>query len=577
MGSASHDPDASSLRIALAQINPTVGAIEANARLIVAQIEAAREAGAALVLFPELVICGYPPEDLLLKEHFVAACEEALEEVAEAARGIVALVGFPEATETDVYNSLGILADGALHATYRKIHLPNYGIFDERRYFAAGEHPGLLKLGSVAIGLTICEDIWFAGYPSTDLVAAGAQLILNASASPYHRGKGSFREQLVAERVAETGVPLALCNLVGGQDELIFDGHSAVVGGDGTTLARGPQFAPELIVCQLTPTPSRARIGATGVEVVARFDAPDRPSHQAAPPAPLAAPLSDVAEVYLALQSGLHDYCAKNRFAEIVIALSGGIDSALVALLAVDAIGADAIHLVSMPSPHSSSGTQADARQIALNLGSDFLELPINAAMSTFDELLAKPFSADTNSAAAALAEENLQARIRGMIVMALSNRFGWLVVATGNKSEMSVGYATLYGDMAGGFALIKDVPKTLVYDLVRYRNEQAETELIPQSVIDRAPSAELRPDQRDSDSLPDYELLDRILEEYVELDRSREEIVATEIDADAVDRVLGLVDRAEYKRRQAPPGVRISPKAFGRDRRLPITNRFGG
>jgi NAD+ synthase (glutamine-hydrolysing) len=558
--------ETATLRLALAQINPTVGDIDGNARLISGWLDQARGAGAGLVVFPELAITGYPPEDLLLKPHFLDAARVALEELASAVDGIVAVVGFPERANA-VHNSAAVLADGRVAAVYRKILLPNYGVFDERRYFAPGDSPAMFELNGVAVGLTICEDIWFPGPPAATEAEAGAQLIVNPSASPYHRGKGMTRERMVADRARETGAAFALCNTVGGQDELVFDGHSVVIGGDGETLARAGQFREELLLCDLELELGTAREDG-GADVLGRFEVA---GPQTAAPASLADALEPAAEVYEALRLGLADYVDKNGFERVLVAVSGGIDSALVALLAVDALGPDRLTCVVMPSPHSSSETQADARAIAANLGAELVEIPIEEAMETYEQLL----SAD--GGLAGLAAENLQARIRGNLMMALSNRSGWLVLTTGNKSEMSVGYATLYGDMAGGFAVIKDVPKTLVYELVRYRNALEGRDLIPASVLERAPSAELRPDQRDDDSLPPYEVLDRILEAYVEGDAGREEMLAQGLPSGAVDEVMAMVDRSEYKRRQAPPGVKITPKSFGRDRRLPITNRFRG
>src|SRR3954452_20371369 len=554
------------LRLALAQIDPTVGDIEGNAGLISESIERARDAGAQLVLLPELCLSGYPPEDLVLRPDFLDAVRQGLDGIAADVEGTVALVGFPERMERSphdlehfdplidappppAYNSLAVLADGEVRAIYRKCHLPNYGVFDERRYFEPGTDPALIEVDGALIGLTVCEDIWHAGFPEREEAAAGAQLIVNASASPYHRGKGRAREGMVAERARTNGVAFALCNAVGGQDELVFDGASVVIGADGETLARAAQFEPELLFCDLS-LPGGGDAGAS-----------------------IATPLpSEEAEVYAALSLGLRDYVEKNGFDHVVIALSGGIDSALVALIAVDALGADRVSVVVMPSPPSSDDTQGDARTIAANLGVELIEISIAEAMEAYDHALATSFE----GAEPGLAEENVQARIRANLVMALSNKVGWLVLTTGNKSEMSVGYATLYGDMAGGFAVIKDIFKLLVYRLVRWRNEEEGRELIPGAVLERPPSAELRPDQLDQDSLPPYETLDKILEAYVERDEGIEALVAQGLPEDLVMEVVRLVDRAEYKRRQAPPGVRVSTKAFGRDRRLPITNRFG-
>jgi NAD+ synthase (glutamine-hydrolysing) len=540
------------LRIALAQIDPTVGDIDGNAAKVADWIGRAREGGADLVIFPELAIPGYPAEDLYLKRHFVEAGNRAVQELAKGVTGIVALVGFaePAAGGGDGYrqahNALAVLAGGGVREVYRKLRLPNYAVFDEQRYFAPVDEPRMIEVAGTPVGLTICEDVWVEGPPASVEVGAGARLIANPSGSPYHRGKGREREEMFAERARAYGAHLAFCNLVGGQDELVFDGHSFVIDPDGNVVARAAQFEEELLFC-------------------------DVPSSGAAE---LREPLEDSAEVYGALVLGLRDYVGKNGFRHVGIALSGGIDSALVALLAADALGAENVSCVVMPSPHSSAETQDDARAIAANLGTELIEIPIEATMGSYEEALASGIGAGGNHG---LAAENIQARIRGNMMMALSNEHGWLVLTTGNKSEMSVGYATLYGDMAGGFAVIKDVPKTLVYELVRYRNREAGSELVPASVIERAPSAELRPDQLDSDSLPPYDLLDQVLEAYVERDQGREQMIEAGLPSEVVDEVVRMVDRAEYKRRQAAPGIRITPKAFGRDRRLPITNRFGG
>ncbi len=579
------------LRVALAQVNTTVGDIEGNARLVRAWIGRAREAGAQLVVFPEQTLTGYPAEDLWLKQHFLEQADRALAELAADVEGIVALVGFPE-REGATYNSVAVIADRTVRAAYRKVLLPNYSVFDERRYFEPGHTPALIEVDGVRVGLTICEDIWYAGPPASVEALAGASLIVNPSASPYHRGKGIAREEMVVERARETGAAFALCNLVGGQDELVFDGHSVVVSHDGRTLARATQFEPELLVCDVPVPPSPgAEPESVGAPLLASIDVP---SPREPVESTLAEPLDPDAEVYAALVLGLGDYVRKNRFERVLVAVSGGIDSALVMLIAADAVGPENVTGVVMPSPHSSAETQADARAIVRNLGAELVEIPIQPAMRAYDQLLATGGASrdgageahpgaesarelETGGPGTELAAENIQARIRGNLMMALSNQSGWLVLTTGNKSELSVGYATLYGDMAGGFAVIKDVPKTLVYRLVRHRNSRADRELVPESVLERAPSAELRPDQRDEDSLPPYEVLDRILVAYVEEDRGRDEIVAEGLDPDLVNEVIAMVDRSEYKRRQAPPGIRITDKAFGRDRRLPITNRFRG
>ena len=558
------------MRVALAQIDPTVGDVDGNAAKIAEWIGRAEAEGAELTIFPELGLPGYPAEDLYLKRHFVEANRAAVEELARGVGAGVVLVGFAEPVagggdHRHAHNSVAVLAGGEVRAVYRKNRLPNYAVFDEQRYFVPGTEPLTVDAAGAKVGLTVCEDLWVEGPPASIEAGEGARLIANPSGSPYHRGKGREREQMFAARARAYGTHLAFCNLVGGQDELVFDGQSFVVEPGGEVIARAAQFEEELLVCEVpSPGPGPG-------------------------PGRIAEPLADLAEVYGALVLGLRDYVRKNGFRHVGIALSGGIDSALVALLAADALGPGSVSCVVMPSPHSSDETQADARTIASNLGVEAIEIPIAATMDAYEAALGNAFQRGDDGAAAPLpgdptrpsepdlAAENIQARIRGNVMMALSNKHGWLVLTTGNKSEMSVGYATLYGDMAGGFAAIKDVPKTLVYELVRDRNEAAGRELVPASVLERAPSAELRPDQRDSDSLPPYELLDRVLEAYVERDQGREEMIAAGMPAGVVDEVVRLVDRSEYKRRQAAPGIRITPKAFGRDRRLPITNRFGG
>jgi NAD+ synthase (glutamine-hydrolysing) len=597
------------VRLALCQINATVGDIAGNAELIRRGMRQGGEAGADLVLVPELALTGYPPEDLLLKEHFLADAARALGELAAETRNIVAVVGFPERAE-DVYNAAAVLAEGTLHAIYRKVFLPNYGVFDEQRYFQAGPAGAVMDIGSERVGLTVCEDIWEPGPPASEESLAGATLIINISASPYHAGKGAERERMFAQRARDNIACVAFCGLVGGQDELVFDGHSCVIDHTGRTLARAAQFQEEMLLCDVDlAAAGAARLRDASHRPAARrserraLTLPGLPAAAAAslavesvapspPAAPVAARLHEPlapaeAEVYGALALGLHDYVTKNGFEHVVLGLSGGIDSALVACLAVDALGRKRVSTTIMPSPYSSSSTQQDARDLSAALGVGALELPIESVMEAYRGLLAEPFRGRDED----LTEENLQARIRGNLLMALSNKFGWLVLTTGNKSEMSVGYTTLYGDLAGGFAVIKDVAKTLVYRLCEWRNSPAGAleggahvgaatpalSPIPVSIIERAPSAELRRDQRDEDSLPPYAILDRILEGYVEFDQSREQLIAQGLSEQDVDQTIRLVDLAEYKRRQAPPGIKISARAFGRDRRMPITNRYRG
>jgi len=591
------------LRLALCQLNATVGDIAGNAERIREGLEQAREAAADLVLFPELALTGYPPEDLLLKEHFLADARSALEGLASQTQGLIAVVGFPERAE-DVFNAAAVLADGALHAIYRKVYLPNYGVFDEQRYFQAGPAGAVLDIGSERIGLTVCEDIWEPGPPASEEALAGATLIANISASPYHAGKGAERELMFAQRARDNLACVAFCGLVGGQDELVFDGHSCVIDHTGATIARAAQFEEELLVCDLDldaaaaarlrdpghrPAARRTERRAHEMPALAGARANARAAGARAPASRAVSPqLEPVeAEVYAALTLGLRDYVLKNGFGHVVLGVSGGIDSALVACLAVDALGAECVSATIMPSPYSSSATQGDARELTARLGVRTCELPIEPVMAAYQDTLREVFAGRQ----ADLTEENLQARIRGNLLMALSNKFGWLVITTGNKSEMSVGYTTLYGDLAGGFAVIKDVPKTLVYALSEWRNSAAGAATraggaqgaprvaapIPPSIIERPPSAELRHEQRDEDSLPPYEVLDRILQGYIELDRSSEQLIAQGLPAADVERAIRLVDLAEYKRRQAPPGIKITPRAFGRDRRMPITNRYRG
>jgi NAD+ synthase (glutamine-hydrolysing) len=571
------------MRLALAQINTTVGDLDGNRERILRGVEEAKAAQADLVLFPELAVTGYPPEDLLLRPGFIRAAEESLRELARDARGITALVGFPH-FDRDLFNACAVCTDGEVKAIYRKRFLPNYGVFDEDRYFAPARDLLLLQHGETLIGPTICEDLWQPGPPATDLALAGAQLLTNISASPFHLCRDREREEMFATRARDNACFIAFCNAVGGQDELIFDGHSLVLDEDGQVLARAPGFEETLLVVDVDPADA---VGRRLRDVRRRALARERDTlpeaavvHVGAPkgtPDPIepeiAPRLEELEQMRLALELGLRDYVDKNGFSDVVIGVSGGIDSAVTAALAAEALGPERVHCVSMPSRYSADETRSDAKRLAESLGTDFRELPIHDVVNATDAVLAESFAGRESD----LTEENLQARIRGVLLMALSNKFGWLVVATGNKSELSVGYATLYGDMAGGFALLKDVFKTDVFRLARHLNAKAGKQLIPATIIERAPSAELREQQLDEDSLPPYPALDRVLEAYVEQDRSREELSHDGFDPDVVERALALIDRAEYKRRQAPPGVRLTPKAFGRDRRTPITNRWRG
>ena len=572
------------MRLALAQINTVVGDLVGNRRRILASLDEARTEGVDLIMFPELAVTGYPPEDLLLRPAFVRAAEASLREIAAACTGVAALVGTPW-FDRDLYNACAVCAEGEIKAFYRKRYLPNYGVFDEDRYFAAGRELVLLRLGRTLIGLTICEDIWQPGPPATDLSRAGAELLVNLSASPFHVGKAEDREEMLVTRARDNSTFLAFCNGVGGQDELLFDGHSVVLDDEGEVLARAPGFEEALLVVDVDPDGAigrrlrdvrrralaRGRTGEGGEEeeepVVVELG--ESVVSTQSPAAGTAVAFdAELEQMRKALVLALRDYADKNGFGDVVLGVSGGIDSALVAALAADAVGPERVHCVSMPSRFSSAGTRTDARRLAESIGCDFREVAIEEIVSAFHAAL---------GGLDGLAAENLQARVRGTMLMALSNAHGWLVLATGNKSELSVGYSTLYGDLAGGFALIKDVYKTDVFRLVGYLNERAGRELIPGSIFERAPSAELRDEQLDSDSLPPYSELDPVLEEYVELDRSREELIAEGFDPNVIERAIGLIDRAEYKRRQAPPGVKLRPRAFGRDRRTPITNRWQG
>jgi NAD+ synthase (glutamine-hydrolysing) len=544
------------MRIALCQLNPTVGNVDANADAVVEWAERAAAAGADLALFPELVLSGYPAEDLWLKPHFVARCEAALERLA-ARLPLPCVVGCPIAVVDGTSNAAAYIQDGQVCGTYAKQLLPNYAVFDEHRWFAAGTQPLVVEVPvpggrPVAVAITICEDGWVADGPAMQAAAAGAEVVVNLSASPWRVGRATDREAVVVDRARETGCWIALCNQVGGQDELVFDGHSLVAAPDGTVVARGVQFAPDMVVTEVGPDAPVAAAPAEELQPVER-------------------------EVWEGLVLGLRDYVRKNGFESVVLGLSGGIDSALVLALAVDALGAGHVHAATMPSRFSSEGTRCDAHDQAARLGVTINELAIQPIVDGFESTLAPAFAGTVRD----VTEENLQARVRGTLLMALSNKFGHLLLATGNKSEGSVGYATLYGDMNGGFAPIKDLYKQRVYELARWRNEHAaaagEPPVIPPSVIERAPSAELAPDQRDEDSLGDYARLDAILRLLVDEDLGVEDVVRRGFDEDHVTRVQRMLDRAEYKRRQGAPGTRVSAKAFGRDRRMPITNGFDG
>lgn len=563
------------LRIAMAQINPTVGDLAGNRDRIIDTIGLAKKAGADIVAFPELAVTGYPPEDLLLKPQFVRDNLRTLREVQRATTGITAVVGFVDRKDL-LYNAAAILHNGKLAYVYHKILLPNYGVFDEYRYFRPGHRYPLITLKGVTLGVNICEDIWFKEGPTRSQALAGAEVIININASPYHKGKGRERLKMLTRRARENNVIVSYTNAVGGQDELVFDGQSMVIDGKGKLLASGNQFMEELLITDIKvpdrkPARSSARSGH--FESIDRIVLSERPAQKkklltgrkVVPSLPVCE------EVYRALVLGTRDYMRKNGFRTAVIGLSGGIDSSLVAAVAADALGRENVVGVFMPSQYSSNESREDALDLVTNLGIKYLEIPIGQTFDAYLNTLRCEFSRTKQD----VTEENLQARIRGNILMALSNKFGWLVLTTGNKSEMSVGYATLYGDMAGGFAVIKDVPKTLVYDVCRCVNKLAGTTLIPKRVMTKAPTAELRPNQKDSDSLPVYSVLDPILKAYVEDDKDFREILKMGFDRETVKKVIRLVDSSEYKRRQAPPGIKITPRGLGKDRRFPITNRY--
>ncbi|MCX5808905.1 MAG: NAD+ synthase [Proteobacteria bacterium] len=583
-------------RIAVAQINTTVGDLDGNCKKMKNYVEMAVDMKADIAVFPELVITGYPPEDLLLKPKFVEDNVKVLDEFARSVHDIIAIAGFVNRIGEDLYNAAAIVYNGEIAGIYHKSLLPNYGVFDEKRYFQAGSEPLVFQYGGLIFGVNICEDIWHEEGPTRMQVLHGAQLILNINASPYHAGKIRQREEVVKTLARENHVPIIYANLVGGQDELVFDGQSLVVDEKGTIMARAEAFKEDLLVVDMLLAGGERR-AESGEGVAAGFSLREvrkqnliklktqnhalerlyrgsKLKTKERPPIPgrKAEPLLEpAAEVYEALKLGLHDYVVKNGFKRVAIGLSGGIDSSLVAVVAADALGKKNVAGVSMPSRYTSEASRVDAKGLADQLGIELLEVPIDGVYSAYQSSfnpLFKGLSEDTT-------EENIQARIRGNILMALSNKFGWLVLTTGNKSEMSVGYATLYGDMAGGFAVIKDVPKMLVYELSRYRNTI--NPVIPERVLTKAPTAELKPDQKDQDTLPPYDILDRILEAYIEGDKYGEAIISPSLQKETVERTLHMVDISEYKRRQSPPGIKITPKAFGKDRRMPITNKYRG
>ena len=572
------------LRVGIAQINPTVGDLTGNTKKIIESIHQARSLGVDLLTLPELAITGYPPEDLLLKPHFISQNMASLNEIAEHTSNIAVVIGFVD-SDGDTYNAAGMLYNGNLVGVYHKHYLPNYGVFDENRYFRAGREYPVFIVRGVGIGVNICEDMWYETGPAVVQAHAGARVLINIGASPYHAGKGISRERMFATRASDSVAIVVHNNLVGGQDELLFDGNSLIISEKGEVIARARQFEEDFLVADLDvdsvlrsqlhdPRPKKAspwvmeRLDKTiMIEVSAESTSAAR-----SPVIPTRVDrLEEHAEIYSALVLGTRDYVRKNGFEKVVIGLSGGLDSGLVATIATDALGADNVICVYNPSRYSSPGSKTDAEALARNLAVRFMVIPVEQIFSSYLDTLAEPF----RNTEPDVTEENIQARIRGNILFALSNKFGWLVLACSNKSETATGYTTLYGDMAGGFVPLKDVPKTMVFELAQHRNRQAGKELIPSAILTKAPSAELRPNQKDTDSLPPYEVLDPILRAYVENDMTIDGVVAMGFDVDTVKRVARLVDQSEHKRRQAAPGIRITPRAFGRDRRLPITNRF--
>ncbi len=540
------------MRIALAQINLTVGDLKGNAERMLAFAGRAKTQNVDLIVFPELAVAGYPPEDLLFKKHFSEDNRTTLDSIAAGLQGICAVTGFADPARNRCHNSVAFIRSGKIDCVYHKVQLPNYGVFDEQRLFSPGHSPCVIEISGVRIALTICEDIWLAEWLEKFLSPCGRiDLLINVSASPFHSGKVAQRSEAFAACARRLNCAVAYCNLVGGQDELVFDGQSMLLDAQGNVLARAAAFAEDMLIFDMKDSIPQVIKAAFTDKAATEIDI--------------------IAETYDALVLGTGDYVRKNGFGKVVIGLSGGIDSALTAAIAVDAIGKENVIGITMPSRFNSAATISDAEKCARNLGIEFHTLPIGDMLRAFDNTL----SAIKGWTDKGLAYENLQARIRGTLLMSLSNQFGWLVLTTGNKSETAVGYSTLYGDTAGGFAVIKDVPKTLVYKLSRYVNKKYGSEIIPDSVIDRAPSAELRENQKDTDSLPEYEILDRIIAGYVEQDRSAAELIAAGESRQVVSRVVKLIDRNEYKRRQCPPGIKITPKAFGRDRRMPITNKY--